>query len=84
MVFSIKLQTLNLIEFENALELFVQEFKYNSPVLDTNCCICWSESKNAELWKTIYNKDRSHIIYYDMNSHYSNYTTYLDAKILDT
>lgn len=84
MIFQIKLQTLNLIEFENALELFVQEFKYNYPVLDTNCCICWSESKNAILWKNIYDKDRHSRIYYENNSHFFNYTTYLDAKILDT
>lgn len=82
MIFQIRLQTLNLIEFENALELFVQEFKYNYHTLDTNHNIRWSTSKNAELWKTIYNKDCNNRIYYDMNSNYSNYTTYLDAKIL--
>ena len=84
MIFRIKLQTLNLIEFENALELFVQESKYNHPVLDTNCCISWSESKNAKLWYDIYDKDRHNRIYYEKHSHYSNYITYLDAKILDT
>ena len=80
----IRLQTLNLIEFENALELFLREAIFqNQPIIDTNVCINWAESDFGKLWEDIYRKDQASRCIKNNNEKYiiSSYTL-LHAKIL--
>ena len=80
----IKLQTLNLIEFENALELFLREATFkNQSIIDTNVCINWAESDFGKLWEDIYRKDQASPRIKNNNEKYiiSPYT-FLHAKIL--